>query len=203
MSDTQALSDPGQHVFWLASRSLGIVAMLLVSLSVGFGLALSGRFSNKPGGPARLKTLHEATALVALIAIAGHGLLLIGDQYLRPGLAGVTIPFVLGHRTLWTGLGVIAGWLAFALGLSFYARRWIGVRRWRMIHRWTLAVYVLALVHTIGAGTDATTAWLVTMLSLTVAPVVVLAARRWQGEDYTRSRGWDAQPSGGPSTDEG
>jgi hypothetical protein len=62
---------------------------------------------------------------------------------------------------------------------------------------------VLALVHTIGAGTDATTAWLVTMLSLTVAPVVVLAARRWQGEDYTRSRGWDAQPSGGPSTDEG
>lgn len=180
MSDAQSLTDPGQHLFWLASRSLGVVAMLLVSLSVGLGLALSGRFSSNPGGPARLKTLHEATALVSLVAIAGHGFLLIGDQYLRPGLAGVTIPFVLGHSTFWTGLGVIAGWLALVLGLSFYARRWIGVRTWRRLHRWTLAVYVLALVHTVGSGTDAASTWLVVMLSLTVAPVVVLTARRLQ-----------------------
>jgi sulfoxide reductase heme-binding subunit YedZ len=179
MTDVQSYTDPSQHLFWLASRSLGVVAMLLVSLSVGFGLALSGRFVSAPGAPARLKTLHEATALVALVAIAGHGLLLIGDQYLRPGLAGVTIPFVLGHQTFWTGLGVIAGWLAVVLGLSFYARRWIGVRTWRRLHRWTLAVYVLGLAHTLGSGTDATTTWLVAMLSLTAAPLAVLAARRY------------------------
>ena len=37
--------DPGQHLWWLASRSMGVVAMVLVSLSVAFGLALSGQAS--------------------------------------------------------------------------------------------------------------------------------------------------------------
>jgi len=31
--------DPCQHVWWLASRSMGVVAMALVSMSVAFGLA--------------------------------------------------------------------------------------------------------------------------------------------------------------------
>ena len=31
--------DPRQHIWWLASRSLGVVAIVLISLSVGLGLA--------------------------------------------------------------------------------------------------------------------------------------------------------------------
>ena len=62
-----------QHLFWLASRALGIVAILLLSASVACGLAMSGRMSERPGGAARLKTLHEALTLTALGAIAGHG----------------------------------------------------------------------------------------------------------------------------------
>ena len=84
--------DPGQHLWWLASRSFGVVAIVLVSLSVGLGLALSGRLLRGPGVPARVKTLHEAFALSGLIAIVLHGLLLLGDSYLRPGLAGSCSP---------------------------------------------------------------------------------------------------------------
>ena len=35
------------------------------------------------------------------------------------------------YRRLWTGLGIVAGYLAAALGLSFYARKRIGTKRWR------------------------------------------------------------------------
>lgn len=178
MNRTQSLTDPTQHLFWLGSRSLGIVAMVLVSVSVGLGLAMSARLGARPGATARLKTLHEAVALTSMIAIVGHGLLLLGDSYLKPNLAQIAIPFTLTHRPAWTGIGVLAGWLALFLGLSFYVRRWIGVRLWRWLHRWTIAVYVMGIAHTIGSGTDGTSIWLVVMLALAAVPVVFIGAYR-------------------------
>ncbi len=123
--------DAGTHVFWLGSRTLGIVAMVLTSLSVGLGLAMSTRIGRKPGFMARFKVVHEALALVSLVAIAGHGLLLLGDPFLHPTIAQISVPFLLGRDPFWTGLGVIAGWLALAFTVSFYFRRRIGVKRWR------------------------------------------------------------------------
>jgi methionine sulfoxide reductase heme-binding subunit len=171
-------TDPGQHIFWIASRAFGVVALVLVAVSVGMGLAMAMRVAKGPGAMARLRQVHEATALAALIFIAAHGLVLLGDTYLRPGLSGIAIPFVMSHKPLWTGLGVVGGWMAALLGLTFYVRRWIGPRLWRKMHRWTLAVYVLAVVHTLGAGTDARSFWLLVILFATVAPVAVMAAIR-------------------------
>ena len=178
MTGAGSYTDPGQHLFWLSSRALGIVAMLLVSVSVGLGLALSGRLGAKPGAAARFKTLHEATALLSLLAIAGHGALLLGDAYLRPGIQGVLLPFAMESQPVWTGLGIVGGWLALLLGLSFYVRRWIGVAVWRWLHRWTLLVYALGIAHTVGSGTDATQAWLVALLALAAVPVVFTATAR-------------------------
>lgn len=172
------LTDPTAHAFWIASRSLGIVAMVLLSIAVGCGLALSGRMTSRPGAAARVKTLHEALTLTALGAIAGHGLALLGDSYLDPGLRGITVPFALASQPVWTGLGIIGGWLSAILGLSYYARRWIGVAAWRWLHRWTVLAYALCLAHTLGSGTDALSAWMVFLLSVTTVPAVAIGARR-------------------------
>jgi methionine sulfoxide reductase heme-binding subunit len=182
-------TDPGQHIFWIASRALGVVALIFVAVSVGMGLAMSMRSAKGPGAMARLKTLHEATALTALLAIAGHGVTLLGDSYLRPGLSGIAVPFAMPHQPLWTGLGVIGGWLAALFGLTFYVRRWIGPKLWRKMHRWTLAVYVLAVAHTLGTGTDSASLWLVIILIATIAPVAVMVALRYlPGDDPPRGR---------------
>jgi methionine sulfoxide reductase heme-binding subunit len=170
--------DPGPHIWWLASRSFGVVAMVLVSLSVGLGLALSGKLLRGRGVPARVKTLHEAFALSGLIAIALHGFLLLGDPYLRPGLAGIALPFALASQPVWTALGIIGGWLAAIVGLSFYVRRLIGVAVWRWLHRWTLVVYAFGLVHTLGSGTDARSAWLLATLGITAVPIVFAGVHR-------------------------
>lgn len=175
MTDT---IDPGQHVWWLASRSMGVVAMALVSMSVAFGLAMSGRLVRGPGVAARLRSAHEALALSGLVAIVLHGVLLLPDSYLRPGLAGIAIPSVSSHRPFWTALRVTAGWMSAVITLSFYVRRWIGMRAWRRLHRWTLAVWVLGLAHTLGSGTDAGAAWLLAMLGITTLPVLVAGAHR-------------------------
>jgi hypothetical protein len=128
-------TDPTQQVFWLASRAVGIVAIALLGISVALGLAMSTKLLRRPGLPAKLKRFHEASTLVTLTLIVAHAGLLLADGYLRPGLAGVALPFHLSYRPLWTGTGIIAAWLAAILGLSFYARKWIGAKTWRWMHR--------------------------------------------------------------------
>ena len=136
-----------QHAWWLAGRASGVVALALVTLSVGIGLTMSARLMRRPGLARRLTAVHEQAALTGLVAIAVHGLTLLGDPWLHPGLSGITVPFVSAYRPFWTGLGIVGGWLAAVLGLTFYARRWIGPRRWRRAHRPTVAVYALRCPH--------------------------------------------------------
>ena len=174
-------TDPLSHVWWLASRASGVVALLLVTISVGIGLMMSAKLMRKRGLGPKLMAIHEQAALAGLIAISVHGLTLLGDPWLHATLSGISVPFVMGYRTFFTGLGIIGGWLAALLGLSYYVRRHIGAALWRKAHRATVVVYVLGLIHTIGAGTDASTPWLRWFMALTAAPMAMLFVRRVYG----------------------
>ena len=182
--------DPMDYGWWLASRASGLVALALITLSVGVGLAMAGKAFRRPGLPRKLMALHEHAALGGLIAIAVHGITLLGDRWLDPGPAGIAVPFVMDYRPVYTGLGIVAGDLAAALGLSFYARKRIGAKLWRKLHRATIAVYVLAVIHTLGAGSDV--AWVRPAMLITGAPVLYLLVlrmlpQRARGERRTRT----------------
>ena len=182
--------DPMDYGWWLASRASGLVALALITLSVGVGLAMAGKAFRRPGLPRKLMALHEHAALGGLIAIAVHGITLLGDRWLDPGPAGIAVPFVMDYRPFYTGLGIVAGYLAAALGLSFYTRKRIGAKLWRKLHRATIAVYVLAVIHTLGAGSDV--AWVRPAMLITGAPVLYLLVlrmlpQRARGERRTRT----------------
>jgi len=140
--------------WWIVSRSSAMVAFVLVTISVFLGLTMAGKPLREPRFTKAVRAVHEQTALAALGAIGVHIVAVFADPWLQPGVAGVAIPFVLGLDRFWNGIGVIAAYLAFLLGLSFYLRRHIGAKRWRTAHRATIAVYVLGLFHALGAGTD-------------------------------------------------
>jgi methionine sulfoxide reductase heme-binding subunit len=178
---------PLAHGWWLASRAAGVVALALVTASTLLGLAMAAR-PPRPGPRApRLVTLHEQLAVTGLVAIAVHGVALLGDPWLRPGLAGIALPGAMSYRPLFTSLGVLAGWLAALLGLSYYLRGRIGVRRWRAVHRLTAVAWALALVHTLGAGTDSGSAWLRWPLLASAALVLVLLwLRVLRGDPHAR-----------------
>jgi sulfoxide reductase heme-binding subunit YedZ len=166
------------YAWWLASRASGIVALVLIALSVAIGLAMAAKAFRKPGLPRILIAIHEHAALAALVAIAVHGITLLGDHWLAPGIAGITVPFVIDHEPVFTGLGIIGGYLAAILGLTFYVRRRIGTKRWRNAHRLTPIVYVLGVIHTIGSGSDAGTVWLTLILLATGTPILYLGILR-------------------------
>lgn len=145
---------PIDHGWWIASRSAGVVALIALTASVIFGLLMANGLPRRNGAMRVLLALHEPTALAGLVAIAVHGLTLLGDPWLRATPLGIAIPGVLAYRTLWTALGIVAGWMAAVLGLTFYLRARIGAKRWRTVHRATIVAWALCVAHTIGAGTD-------------------------------------------------
>ncbi len=144
-------SDP---TFWLLARASGLTAYALLSVAVLAGLTAKSR----PLGP-RIRTgptidLHRFVSLLALGAIALHGLTLTLDQTVRLPLAALLVPGLSPYRPLATGIGVLAAELMLVIYLSFRFRLRIGVRNWRRLHYLTFAVFAAATAHGLTAGTD-------------------------------------------------
>lgn len=179
------------HLFWITSRAAGGAALLLASASVAAGLMMSSR---RPSANKRdLRAVHEAMSLTTLAMVALHGLSLLGDAYLNPGVAGIVIPFVGFYRPLWTGLGIVAGYGLAALGLTYYLRDRIGAARWRRLHRLSAVFWLAAIAHTIGAGSDAAQWWFLGLSGALVLPAAALLLLRWLG------RWWDVSGSSEPA----
>lgn len=176
---SSSTTNVGTHLFWVISRGAGITALVLSSASVCFGLLMAGKRIR--GNAADRRAYHEILALSVMVAIAVHGLSLLGDSYLHPSIIDVTVPFALGYERLATTLGIVSGWALICLGLSFYLRDRIGRRRWRTIHMFTILAWLGGLVHTLIEGTDSGQLWFLVMVTVTTAPVLVLLALRALG----------------------
>jgi len=171
--------NPAEHAWWLASRASGIVAMLLITASVFIGLTLSTRVMKGPGVSRWLITAHEQAALAGLVSIAIHGVTLLGDPFLNPGVTGIAVPFAGPYKTLYVGIGILGGYLAALLGLTFYAKKRIGVARWKKLHRLTIVAYGMSVIHTVGAGTDFQPgSWPMLAVVAPVGPIAVLFVQR-------------------------
>jgi sulfoxide reductase heme-binding subunit YedZ len=173
------------HLFWITSRAAGIVSLVLASLAVSVGLMMSLKMmrTRRP----ELLALHEVLSLGTLVALAVHGLALLGDGFLSPSLGDIALPFAWSYKTAWTSIGIIGGWALVILGLSYYARQAIGVSRWRKLHRLTGLAWIAGIVHTLGEGTDAGQIWFVAMLAIVAIPALALLAVRYLTDEPPRS----------------
>ena len=78
-----------EHIFWITSRAAGTAALLLSSLAVCAGLLMGGKLVR---GRQDLRHLLESLSLASVSALAVHAVALLGDSYLSPSLADITIP---------------------------------------------------------------------------------------------------------------
>lgn len=161
-----------QQIFWIGSEACGTAALITLSLSVSLAVAPLLGLTFVGRRRVALTRMHEALSLTALIAIAGHVLLLLGDTYVSPSIVQLLVPFTMQTGGLDTAVGILAAYVVFATGTVFYLRDRIG-RRWKAIHRLAAFGYGLAVVHAIaGAGKNAGSTWFI----LTVAVIVVPAS---------------------------
>lgn len=165
-----------EHIFWITSRAAGVIVLLASSAAVTLGLLMGGRLLK--GRSTQLRVTHEALSLATLGALVVHAGALLGDGYLSPSLADVTLPFASSYERVWTTTGIVAGWLFDVLGLSYYARGRIGPARWRRLHRFTALAWILGVVHALAEGTDAGTAWFLVAAAAAVLPAGALLVAR-------------------------
>ena len=167
------------HLFWITSRAAGFAALVLASLAVSMGLLMSTKLLK--GRTTDLRAAHDTLALATIVALVVHGVSLLGDSFLHPSIADISIPFVSSYKTIWTTLGIVSGWSLILLGLSYYARRYVGAVRWRKLHRFIAVAWLAGLVHALGEGTDAGQVWFLAMIALVAIPALALLATRLAG----------------------
>lgn len=172
--------------FWLLARSGGFLAYLLVTASVLAGLLLKSRPFASLRPPVAID-LHRFLSLLALAATALHGLALLLDTYLPFGVADLLIPGTAPYRPLATALGVVAAELTLAVYLSFSLRRYIKVKNWRRLHWATYAVFALATVHGIAAGSDSDRGFAAALYALAAGSVAAAIAWRTLAPPASRS----------------
>lgn len=139
---------------WHLSRSAGTVAYLLLTGSTIWGLLQSSKIAKEviPAGLAF--AMHNILSWLALIFTGLHALVLLFDNFYSYTLSDLTIPFIGPYRPFGVGLGIIGFYLMLMVIISFQFRAQIGQKRWRTIHYLSFALYGLATVHGLAAGTD-------------------------------------------------
>jgi methionine sulfoxide reductase heme-binding subunit len=178
-------------VEWYTARASGIVSFGLLTLAVLVGLTLSGR-AKLPYWPRfAVEDVHRFLGLLTGTFVALHVGTLLIDAYMPFSLRQVLVPGASSYRPLATALGIVATELLVALAVTNHFRSRLSYRFWRRTHYLNFAVWGLALIHGIAAGSDRGAAWasftyiaaaaavggMVTWRALNVRPAAVDLAR--------------------------
>ena len=165
-------------VTWYVARAGGLVAFALLTVCVLLGLLLSGR-ARLPGWPRfAVEDVHRFAGLLTGTFIVVHGGALLLDGFMPFSVADLLVPVLAPWRPLATALGVVAAELLLALALANRFRARLSYRFWRRTHYANFAVWLLALVHGITAGSDSDTIWATTLSIAAEAAVAGLTVWR-------------------------
>jgi len=160
--------------WWFVARASGIVAWLMLTASVIWGVILSTKAFPGRRRPAWLLDLHRWLGALTVSFVAIHIGALVADNYTSFGLADVTIPLASDWSPGAVALGVVAAWLLAAVQLTSLAIRRLPRSVWRAVHLTSYVTFWLTSVHAALAGSDRTN-WLYELTAAASIGAVVWA----------------------------
>ena len=172
------------QVWWFISRSSGMIAWGLLTLSVCWGLFISTKAVAKASSPAWLLDLHRYLGGTAVLFTGLHLVGLAADSYVTFGWAETFIPMASSWKPGAVAFGIVGFYLLLAIEGTSLAMKRLPRRLWRWVHHTSLVLYFVATYHAIAAGTDkqnevfriAALASINIVMFLTI--VLILAARK-------------------------
>lgn len=163
---------------WYLTRGSGVVSLLLLTATTLLGVLTAGRWRSDRWPRFAVTALHRNLTLLALVFIGVHVGTTIADGYAPIGVKDAFVPFLSAYRPVWLGFGALTLDLLLALTITSLLRTHIGYRTWRALHWAAYATWPLALVHGLGAGSDARYGWMAAIAFGSLALVVIAIAVR-------------------------
>ena len=155
MSISAAAPTLTQAPYWYLTRSTGIVAFVLMTVALAFGIAATQRALATPAWPRfATQNLHRNVSLLGLGFLVVHIVTTILDGFVTISWWNVVIPFLSDYRRLWVALGTISFDLILAVIISSLVRLRMNAKLWRQLHLTVYVMWPLTFLHFLYTGTD-------------------------------------------------
>jgi sulfoxide reductase heme-binding subunit YedZ len=177
----------GPTALWYAARSSGYVSLLMLTAILVLGVVTAMRWDS-PDWPRFLtQAVHRNLSLLVLVFLAIHIVTSVADPFAGIAVLNTVAPFTGSYRPVWMGLGVLSMELLVAVAITSLLRQRIGFTAWRVVHWAAYACWPLALLHTLGTGSDVRSVWaLVIGLGCVGAVVFAIVWRLTSNPDRVR-----------------
>lgn len=167
-----------EQIWWYLARSSGIVALVLLLLSLVWGILLATRVLRPDDRPAWLLDLHRWFGSLAVVMTTLHLLGLVLDGYMHFGFAEILVPGASSYRPLAVAFGIVGMYSLIAVEVSSYFRRRLPKVVWQRIHMLSYLLLWASVMHAGMAGSDVgALAYRVLAFALTVAGVGAILVR--------------------------
>jgi sulfoxide reductase heme-binding subunit YedZ len=154
------LAATSSQFLWYVTRGMGVASLLLLTASVALGVLATVGWRSTTWPRFATTGLHRNLTLLAICTVVLHVVTTVLDGYAPIALQDAVIPFFSPYRPIWLGLGAVAFDLLIALVVTSLLRARIGYQRWRFIHWLAYAAWPIALMHSLGTGSDARIGWM-------------------------------------------
>jgi sulfoxide reductase heme-binding subunit YedZ len=173
------------NLLWFLDRSAGEVTLLLLTVVLILGVV---RSALPAAYPFVIEGAHVNIALLTIVFAGLHVLAAILDPFAHLGPIDAVVPFASTYRGTWLGLGVISAYLYGSAILTSWPARRLPRTSWVWLHRLMYGAWLLAVLHSLGTGSDARNElFLLLNLAAVVSTLVVFLAVR-VAEGWARFR---------------
>lgn len=194
------MNDP--HFWWYVTRASAVLAWVLMTAAVLWGITLSTRVFRGADNPAWLQDLHRFLGGTALVLTGIHMVSLMLDPWLAMPIDQLLIPLIAEYRPLPVALGILSFYVLLAVQLTSLMKNRLPQRFWKAVHYLSYVAVLAVAIHGAFAGTDAGAAWyqgvatvIVTASVIALIVRIVMARRRTPATSASRLTNDGAVPS--------
>ncbi len=165
------------HIWWYITRASALIAWVLMTFAVVWGILLSTRLMRRVDNVAWLQDLHRYLGGMSVIMVLLHMVSLMLDGWLHFSLPNLLVPFSTGYRALPVALGIVAFYLLIAVQGSSLMMKRLPRKFWKGLHYASYVTVLLVSFHAGLTGTDVTAWWYrsvaIALIALTALAIVV------------------------------
>lgn len=179
------------QVWWIASRSAGLISWTMLSLSIVWGLQLSTKTMKKAIKRPWLLGTHQTLGGLATVFLLVHTVTLLFDKFTNFNLIDLFVPFSSSWHPVWVAWGVVGAWMLIAVEVTSLIKKHLSKKVWHSIHMLSFLLWIVGTIHGFLSGPDSQTMIAIATATFVAVPIFIMTILRlylWVNEPIKPSR---------------